>query len=90
MIIRKAMPVLATVLTCSLVMPAFAQMGRTIDPETLPPSQRYYALHGPLYDHDPTGAPAAPGCLWARIQVPTAQGLRWLDQEECNGGTENR
>src|ERR1700752_55600 len=88
MIIRDAM--LAVALTCSAAVPAFAQIGQTIDPDTLPPAQRESALHGPLYDHGPTGAPAEPGCLWSRIQIPSGQGLKWFDQEECNGGQDNR
>ena len=62
---------------------AFAQRGQTIDPETLPAAARDYALHGQLYDRDPLGHPASPGCIWSRLQVPTSQGLRWLDVEDC-------
>jgi hypothetical protein len=84
MLIPKTTLIAAALLACLVAAPAFAQVGRTIDPDTLPPAQREYALHGNLYDHDPTGGPTDPGCLWGRIQVPTSQGLRWLDQEECN------
>lgn len=83
MIIRQTTLLAAALLTSSVAGTAFAQVGRTIDPDTLPPAQRDYALHGRLYDRDPTGALASPGCLWSRIQVPTGQGLKWLDQEEC-------
>jgi hypothetical protein len=59
---------------------------RFVDPQTLSPRERAYALHGNLGDRDPTGRPAASGCQWSRIQVPTAQGLRWLNEEQCNPG----
>jgi hypothetical protein len=59
---------------------------RFVDPETLPPRQRAYALHGKLGDRDPSGRQASSGCQWSRIQVPTAQGPRWLAEEQCNPG----
>lgn len=74
--------------TAALVMVAAlcssASAARLIDPNTLPPRAREYALYGKLGDRDPYGRPASPGCNWSRIQVPTAQGLRWMATEECN------
>jgi len=81
---RKTTLIAATLLACSVAGPAFAQAGRMVDPDTLGPAAREYALHGNLYDHDPSGGPAEPGCIWSRIQVPTGQGLKWMDEEECN------
>lgn len=42
------------------------------------------ALNRNLGDYDPWGRPAEPGCRWSRLQVPTAQGLRWVAVEECD------
>jgi hypothetical protein len=73
-----------------LAAPALAapDVAWTIDPLALPPPLRQQALNGPLGDRDPFGNPAQPGCIWTRIQVPTTQGLRWLDEENCdNKGT---
>ncbi len=61
-----------------------ANAARFVDPSTLPPKARHYALYGKLGDHDPYGRPAEPGCQWSRIQTPTAHGLRWVAEEECN------
>jgi hypothetical protein len=61
-----------------------ARADRLIDPDTLPPGARSFALRGPLYDRDPYGRPALAGCTWSRIQVPTARGLRWVLQEQCS------
>ncbi len=79
----------ALVTGCAAVMlaaPALATPGVawTIDPLTLPPPLQRQALTGPLGDRDPFGNPAQPGCLWSRMQVPTMQGLRWLDEEVCD------
>jgi hypothetical protein len=30
-----------------------------------------------------TKQPPDPTCSWSRLQVPTAQGLRWYAQESC-------
>jgi hypothetical protein len=70
--------------------PAFAGADAAwrVDPLTLPPAQRQQALTARLGRTGPFGEPAAPGCIWTRIQVPTAQGLRWIDEENCdNQGT---
>lgn len=71
-----------------LAAPALAMPGVVwmIDPLTLPPALRAQALTAPLGDYDPFGQPADPGCLWSRLQVPTMQGLRWVDIEECGVG----
>lgn len=45
-----------------------AHQAQTRDDQTL-------ALYGPLE------TPAAPGAEWSRLQVPTAQGLQWIDIE---------
>jgi len=83
----------ALVTGCAAVMlaaPALANpdVTWTIDPLTLPPALRQQALTGRLGDTDPFGNRADPGCIWSRIRVPTMQGLRWLDEEDCdNKGT---
>ena len=79
----------ALVTGCAAVMlaaPALATPGVawTIDPLTLPPPLRHQALTAPLGDTDPFGNRADPGCRWSRMQVPTTQGLRWLDEEVCD------
>ncbi len=61
-----------------------AMADRIVDPQSLPPRARAFALNGPLGQLDPYGRPAAPGCRWSRLQVPTATGLRWVAQEECD------
>lgn len=86
---RQRFAVEALVTGCALMIlaaPALATPGVTwtIDPLTLPPNLRQEALTGPLGDRDPFGQPAQPGCIWTRIQIPTAQGLRWLDEEDCD------
>ena len=73
----------AALLTGAACSASFAQT-LNIDPNTLPPRERQYALYGNLGNRGPTGAPADPGCTWSRLQVPTAQGLRWIDQENCS------
>jgi hypothetical protein len=83
MTFRRTLIFSAASLSSFFAVSAYAQVGQTIDPATLPPAQREYALHGKLYDRDPFGNPAAPGCLWSRLQVPTSAGLRWLDREDC-------
>jgi hypothetical protein len=55
-----------------------------VDPDTLGPSARVRALYGPLNYTDPWGNPARPGCIWSRIQMQTAQGLRWMAMEDCD------
>jgi hypothetical protein len=64
---------------------SFAQE-RNVDPDTLPPRERNFALYGPLGNYDPAGLPAASGCTWSRLQVPTSQGLRWVAHESCDPG----
>lgn len=81
--LRSATFLVTALSVISIAGPAFAGAGQTIDPDSLPPSQREYALHGKLYDRDPFGRPADPGCIWSRIQVPSGQGLKWLDEEDC-------
>lgn len=86
----KRLAARALVTGCAAVMlaaPALATPGVawTIDPLTLPPLLRQQALTAPLGEYDPFGNPAEPGCIWSRMQVPTMQGLRWLDEEVCNG-----
>ena len=63
--------------------PAAALADRQLDPDTLSPKDREFALHGPIGQYDPYGNPATPNCQWSRIQVPTGQGLKWVLQEEC-------
>src|SRR4051812_47676518 len=55
-----------------------------LDPDTLPPQARDYALHGDLANFDPFGNPVTAQCRWTREQSPTAQGLKWMLREECN------
>ena len=57
---------------------------RYLDPNTLPPRERAFALYGPLGDIGPTGQPAHPGCTWSRLQVPTSEGLRWMAVQDCD------
>ena len=67
---------------CSLAMAS----ERNVDPETMSPRVREFALHGPLGDLGPTGRPAGPGCRWSRLQIPTPEGLRWVAHEQCDPG----
>jgi hypothetical protein len=53
-------------------------------PDSLPPAQRAQALAAPLGHFGPFGEPAMPGCMWSRVQVPSIQGLQWVDEENCN------
>jgi hypothetical protein len=57
---------------------------RNVDPDTMSPQAREFALHGPLGDLGPSGRPAGPGCRWSRLQIPTAEGLRWVAHEDCD------
>ena len=82
MIRRKIWTALATT-AVSTGFAASAHADRFVDPQTLPPRARVFALHGPLGSLDPYGRPTPAGCKWSRLQVPTAQGLRWVAQEEC-------
>ncbi len=66
-----------------LCLGAAAQADQMIDPDTLPPKAREFALHGPLGDYDPYGRAAQTGCNWSRVQIPTTQGLKWVAREEC-------
>jgi hypothetical protein len=76
----------ASALTVFAMAPASAagDVNWRIDPDTLPPAQREQALTARLGPTGPFGEPASPGCIWTRIQVPTTQGLRWMDEEDCN------
>ena len=66
--------------------PAFAGADANwrIYPDTLPPAQRQQALTARLGPTGPFGEPASPGCNWTRIQVPSTQGLQWVDEENCD------
>ncbi len=64
----------------------FAQ--RLVDPQSLSPQERANVERGPLYDRDPSGRTARPGCTWSRIQIMTATGLRWVASEDC--GDQNK
>jgi hypothetical protein len=69
----------ASVMT-ALAAPAFA-FARIVVPSTLNDAQRARALSAPLGDTGPFGRPAEPGAQWSRLQVPTSQGLQWVDVE---------
>jgi hypothetical protein len=76
--------VLVAGLTLALGATTAAAFSRNVDPQTLSPRARAFALYGPLGDYGPTGRPTEPGCQWSRLQIPTAQGLRWVAHEECD------
>jgi hypothetical protein len=80
---RAACGVGIVLLASAFSVAAYAQT-RFVDPQTLNPRARAHALRSPLGDTDPWGRPASAGCTWSRMQVPTAQGLRWVAMEECN------
>jgi hypothetical protein len=61
---------------------AFAD--RWVDPDSLPPRARHFALHGNLGEVGPFREPARAGCRWSRMQVPTSRGLKWMAHEECS------
>ena len=83
---RKAALGAASALSlCAWGANAWAQE-RNVDPDTLPPRARAFALYGPLGDRNPYGYPARPGCTWSRLQVPTSRGLRWVAHESCDPG----
>jgi hypothetical protein len=86
---RRTALVLGPLLAAICCSSAMAQV-RYLDPNTLPPQEREFALHGPLGDVGPTGQPVPTGCMWSRLQVPTPQGLRWVAMEECNKGDNTR
>lgn len=73
-----------TLLLASLLSTGAYAQTHFLDPNVLGPRARARALHGPLGDTNPWGEPSAIGCRWSRIQVPTAQGLRWMVMEECD------
>jgi hypothetical protein len=73
----------AAVMASAFVAPALAFGVQTIDPSSLSPAQRTRALTAPLGDTAPFGEPASPGCRWSRLQMPTPQGLQWIDVENC-------
>jgi hypothetical protein len=74
----------ATTIASTLGSAAALASERNVDPNTLSPNAREFALHGPLGDRGPNGRPAEPGCVWSRLQIPTSQGLRWVAHEDCN------
>jgi hypothetical protein len=68
------------------VAPASATLTRRV---IIPSARRHPAAHAqalrdPLYTRDPWGQPIPANCHWTRLQVPTSQGLRWVDEEHCN------
>jgi len=69
-----------------LAAPALAAPGvsSSIDPQSLPPSLQQRTLNAPLGETDPFGNRTEAGCRWSRMQIPTSQGLRWMDEEDCN------
>lgn len=81
---KVACGAIAAVLMAGTLGTTASAFSRMIDPNTLPPKARQYALHGNLGDRDPYGRPARAGCTWSRLQVPTSQGLRWVAQEDCD------
>ena len=66
-----------------LGMCATARADQMVDPDTLSPKDREFALHGPLGQLDPWGRPSTTGCRWSRMQVPSSKGLKWVAVEEC-------
>jgi hypothetical protein len=56
----------------------------TIYPSQLSPQQRAEFYAAPLGSTGPFGDPTPVGCRWSRIQIPTAQGLEWVAQEDCD------
>ena len=68
---------------------AFAGPERIIDPSALTPSQRAEFWRSPLGDVGPFGEPTQGDCQWSRLQVPTAEGLRWIAIEECGSNRNN-
>lgn len=74
----------AAAMVATFAAPAAAFSVQTIDPSTLSQPERTRALTAPLGDTGPFGEPAGAGCQWSRIQVPTPQGLRWVDVEDCD------
>ena len=74
----------AAALTMAASFASIAKADRFIDPWTLPPAQRDFALRGPLDQYDYTGFPARSGCQYSRIQLPSDQGLRWFVDEDCS------
>jgi len=86
--IMKSLAILTTsgAFALSFAAAAYAMPARTIDPSSLSPRQRAEFYRAPLGDTGPFGEPVQAGCMWSRLQVPTAQGLRWEAIEECGGG----
>ena len=86
---RKIGMALAAVFATAAFAPmAFAD--RWVDPDTLPPRARHFALHGNLGEIGPFREPARAGCRWSRIQVPTSRGLKWMAHEECSDDWRSR
>ena len=67
----------------SLGMGVGARADRVVDPDTLSPKDREFALHGPLGEVDPWGQRTTTACRWSRMQIPSSQGLKWVAVEEC-------
>jgi hypothetical protein len=63
---------------------------RYLDPDTLPPAERQFALHGPIGEVGPSGRAAPVGCRWSRLQLPSAKGVRWFIQEDCSDNQDGR
>lgn len=79
----RQVTLIAATLAYSIATPAFAPLHPMVGRDTFPSAQREYALHGKLYDHGPTSAPASSGCTWGQIQTPTGEGLKWMVEEQC-------
>jgi hypothetical protein len=79
---RVRLALAAAVAVAAFAPAAFAD--RWVDPDTLPPRARQFALHGNLGAVGPFGEPTRMGCRWSRLQVPTSRGLKWMAHEECD------
>ena len=77
----RAIAIMVTFMIAGLV--SAAKADRMVDPDTLSPKDREFALHGPIGQYDPWGQPTTPSCRWSRIQIQTSQGLKWVALEEC-------
>lgn len=70
----------AATIISGLSAPAFA-FARIVVPSDLSPTRATQALSAPLGDTGPFGKAAEPGAQWSRLQMPTSQGLQWVDVE---------
>ncbi|HUZ67948.1 MAG TPA: hypothetical protein VMU56_09840 [Beijerinckiaceae bacterium] len=86
--IMKSLVILAVGGGFALSLAGVANAGpqRVIDPSSLTPRERAEFYRAPLGDTGPFGEPVQADCMWSRLQVPTAQGLRWEAIEECGSG----